>query len=778
MPEGATVALVGESGCGKSVTALSLARLVPEPPGFYAGGQVLFGGEDVLAMTARRLSGLRGRQLSYIFQEPGISLNPVFRVGHQIAEAVRLHRRDVKAGDETLRLMRRVGLGDPERRSRDYPHQLSGGMQQRVMIAMALACRPRLLVADEPTTALDVTIQAQILELLRSLQQQLGMAVLMITHNLGLVADCADIVNVMYAGRIVETGEAVPVLTSPAHPYTRALLDAVPRLEGDGAVEGNPRHGPQFRPTCRRAVSLPRVVPVSAIPVAKAIPPWRWWTTPSVARPRDTGPRACSRCRPRFTVALLELENVGVHFRTGAAPAGCVPWTGSASAWRKARVSGSSARAGAGRRRWPTPSSGWSRLRQDAFASTAVRWSTCRAGRSSCSGSGVQMIFQDPFESLNPRMSVGAMLSEVLHVHGLVSGREDCRARVGELLAAVGLDPQYAGRYPHEFSGGQRQRVGMARALAVGPSLVLADEPVSALDVSVQAQILNLLSGLREKMGLSYLFIAHDLAVVRHMWRKGAGDVPWPDRGVRHDQGGDGTPGTSLHGGPALRRAGCGSRPARAGRGSQPESCCGRTFPRLPRPSAGAPSTRAAIVPRKSAGTSRRPAGPCPTVITASVTWLPASDYRPPHVSESGAVRQRRCAHKYCSGVSRIAASRWPVSVDRMALTSALLVTCAFPDERLRGFHGRRSWGPVLRQYPKQSGAPVTRCSSAGETCVAAGRPRKSIITPLCRACWSIMSARISPCFRTRSSRLLSAACFGVRRNRSRGFRRCMKRSV
>lgn len=268
---GTTVALVGESGCGKSVTALSLARLVPQPPGFYAGGRIVFDGEDVLQMNERRLSDLRGREISYVFQEPGTSLNPVFRVGYQIIEAVKLHRKDVDPQAEAIRMMTMVGLPDPETRMRAYPHEMSGGMQQRVMIAMALVCRPKLLVADEPTTALDVTIQAQILELLSSLQQELKMAVLLITHNLGLVADTAHSVYVMYAGRVVESGMTEDVLTKPAHPYSRGLLDAVPRLGQAGdkplrmtGIPGSVPHparlpqGCKFAPRCTRAQDICR----------------------------------------------------------------------------------------------------------------------------------------------------------------------------------------------------------------------------------------------------------------------------------------------------------------------------------------------------------------------------------------------------------------------------------------------------------------------------------------------------------------------------------------
>ena len=263
---GETVALVGESGCGKSVTALSLARLVPQPPGVYEGGQILYQGRDVLNMDESALRRLRGKEISYVFQEPGESLNPVFRVGDQIGEAIRLHRANVKVRDEVVRLMNLVGLPEPERRMEAYPNELSGGMQQRAMIAMALACNPNLLIADEPTTALDVTIQAQIMELLGSLQKQLGMAVVLITHNLGLVADVAHWVNVMYAGRIVESGPTEEVLTRPQHPYTVGLLDAVPRLEGTaGRLKGingtvpNPARLPagcKFHPRCSKCQAI------------------------------------------------------------------------------------------------------------------------------------------------------------------------------------------------------------------------------------------------------------------------------------------------------------------------------------------------------------------------------------------------------------------------------------------------------------------------------------------------------------------------------------------
>lgn len=264
--KGETVALVGESGCGKSVTALSLARLVPQPPGVYEGGQILYQGQDVLKMGESAFRQLRGKEISYVFQEPGESLNPVFRVGYQIGEAIRLHRANVNVRDEVIRLMNLVGLPEPEQRMDAYPNELSGGMQQRAMIAMALACSPNVLIADEPTTALDVTIQAQIMDLLGSLQKQLGMAVVLITHNLGLVADVAHWINVMYAGRIVESGPTENVLTQPKHPYTMGLLEAVPRLEGtpgrlkgiDGTVP-NPAQLPdgcKFHPRCSKCQAI------------------------------------------------------------------------------------------------------------------------------------------------------------------------------------------------------------------------------------------------------------------------------------------------------------------------------------------------------------------------------------------------------------------------------------------------------------------------------------------------------------------------------------------
>jgi oligopeptide/dipeptide ABC transporter ATP-binding protein len=263
--EGETVALVGESGCGKSATALSLMRLLPEPPASYEGGRIRYAGRDVLALSERELLDVRGNEVAYVFQEPATSLNPVFRVDWQIAEAIRLHRTDVNVQEEVLRLLHLVGLPDPARRMRAYPHELSGGMQQRVMIAMALACRPRLLVADEPTTALDVTVQAQILSLLVSLQQQMGMAIVLITHNLGLVAEAAHRVNVMYAGRIVEAGPTAQVLSAPAHPYTRALLRAVPRLAGSegrlSGIEGTVPNPADLPPGCAFHPRCPGVQP-------------------------------------------------------------------------------------------------------------------------------------------------------------------------------------------------------------------------------------------------------------------------------------------------------------------------------------------------------------------------------------------------------------------------------------------------------------------------------------------------------------------------------------
>ncbi|MGE0800386.1 MAG: ABC transporter ATP-binding protein [Lautropia sp.] len=485
---GETVALVGESGCGKSTTALAVLRLLA--PGARISGRVNFDGQDLLGLDDASLRQIRGARISMIFQEPMTSLNPVHTVGDQIAETLRTHRaasrRDARHG--AIELLERVRIDQAARRVDDYPHQLSGGQRQRVMIAMAVACRPSLLIADEPTTALDVTIQAQILELLDGLRRDLAMGLLLITHDLGVVARWADRVAVMYEGRKVEEAPADRLLAQPQHPYTRGLIGA------------SLHTGPDLHYT------------EAALPEIRAS---RSNASESIAFVLHVPPRpAAAPARPDSSPPLLQVEALSVDYamRDG----------------RQRAVDAVSFRLAAGETLGLVGESGCGK---SSLSRTLVRLIEPAAGRILIGGTDVatlsgwalqsyrqqvQMVFQDPFGSLNPRRRVGDILEAVLVVHG-VRDRAVRRRRIAEMIDRVGLPHGSERRYPHEFSGGQRQRVGIARALVVRPALLICDEPVSALDVSVQAQILNLLVELKRGLGLSYLFISHDLAMVRYI---------------------------------------------------------------------------------------------------------------------------------------------------------------------------------------------------------------------------------------------------------------------
>jgi peptide/nickel transport system ATP-binding protein len=482
-----TVAVVGESGSGKSVTALSIMRLVP-PQNGKVEGSIRLGGRDLLTLPEKVMHQVRGNEVAMIFQEPMTSLNPVLTVGFQIAEALITHRgmsrREAEA--ETIRLFEKVRIPAAKSRFNEYPHRFSGGMRQRVMIAMALACKPKLLIADEPTTALDVTIQAQILELLKELQAEEGMAILFITHDMGVVAEIADRTVVMYNGEAVEQGTTEQIFAAPAHPYTRALLSAVPRL---GSMEGRAR--PMRFPV------VDKVTGTSDVPVE----------TPDTVKAAERPVLEVSGLTTRFDIlsGLLgkvsgrvhAVENVSFSLHAGETLAlvgesGCGKSTTGRSILRLIEPNSGS-----------VVVDGEDVLKMDGRDLREMR-------------KRMQIIFQDPFASLNPRMSVGAAIAEPLFAHGLASSSQ-ARERVAELLNRVGLKPDMASRFPHEFSGGQRQRICIARALALGPKLIIADEAVSALDVSVKAQVVNLMLDLQASMGLAYLFISHDIAVVERM---------------------------------------------------------------------------------------------------------------------------------------------------------------------------------------------------------------------------------------------------------------------
>jgi ABC-type glutathione transport system ATPase component len=498
---GETLALVGESGSGKSVSAMALLRLTDMTGGRIVSGEVLFRRRngpciDVVRQSPRQLRDLRGNDIAMIFQEPMTSLNPVFTIGDQIAEAITLHQKLGKreARARALEMLRRVRMPEAERQLDHYPHQLSGGMRQRAMIAMALSCRPALLIADEPTTALDVTIQAQILDLINLLKREIGMSVLFITHDMGVVAEVADRVVVMLAGRKVEEGPVQQIFAHPRHPYTRALLDAVPRL---GSMRGKPLPvkfpGVDIRRSEGEAVRA-QAQDLQTLEIPNTV---RGTEPILVVEGLTTRFDLRGGLFRRSKLRVHAVENVGFDLRAGETLAlvgesGCGKSTTGRSLLKLVE-----------------PTRGRIRFRgEDIMARDREALRPLRRH--------MQMIFQDPFASLNPRMTAGWLIAEPLKIHAIASGSE-AEDRVAELLRRVALEPEHASRYPHEFSGGQRQRICIARALALNPDLIIADEAVSALDVSIQAQIINLMMDLQVEFGLSYIFISHDLAVVERI---------------------------------------------------------------------------------------------------------------------------------------------------------------------------------------------------------------------------------------------------------------------
>jgi peptide/nickel transport system ATP-binding protein len=547
---GETFALLGESGCGKSVTAQGILRLLP-PAGRVLGGAVTFAGEPLLALPETAMRNWRGGRLAMIFQEPATSLNPVLTVGRQIGETLERHHglTGEAARQRMSELLRQVGIADPERRLGEYPFQLSGGMKQRVMIAITLAGEPELLIADEPTTALDVTVQAQILDLLSGLQAARGMAILLITHDLGVVARMAQRIGVMYAGELVEVAGRQAFFAQPRHPYTQALFAALPDGRQNGQLATLPGQAPSLAampPGCRFADRCAAVMPLCReqspdwreaaaghwlrCHLKAPLPSWeRGWgegerpLPPSSAdlhplpQPLSHQGRGESGSPP-----LLEVAALKVHFpirqgilRRAVGQVRAVD--GVSLAILPGRTLALVGESGCGKTtvgkallQLIPPTAGSVRLAGDELVGLAGR--QLRAARRQ-----MQMVFQDPFASLDPRQRVGEIISEGMSALRRDVAAVDRQAVIAALLRQVGLPVEAAERFPHEFSGGQRQRIAIARALAVQPQLLICDEPTSALDLSVQAQILNLLKQLQDELGIAYLFITHNFAVVRYL---------------------------------------------------------------------------------------------------------------------------------------------------------------------------------------------------------------------------------------------------------------------
>jgi peptide/nickel transport system ATP-binding protein len=538
---GETFALLGESGCGKSMTALSLLRLLPSS-GRIVGGEVVFQGHDVLRLPESAMREVRGGGIAMVFQEPMTSLNPVMSIGEQIAEAVERHgdSGDVSTVERVTKLLDAVRIPDPERRLGEYPHQLSGGMKQRVVIAIALAGNPALLVADEPTTALDVTIQAQVLDLLRTLQQERDMSILLITHDLGVVAETADRVAVMYAGQIVEQATRDAFFNDPRHPYSRKLFDSLPSMEKRSRdLQVIPGLVPSLQGQFSGCRFAPRCAEVMDV-CHQHIPQWfasdghgalchLYADTPDSrtgnqeeAHEAGAPGRQAHGPTPTAVETLLDTRGLEIYFpiqkglfKRTVGHVRAVDGVGlSIPRGRTLALVGES---GCGK---TTVGKGILQLLRvtggqvlfDGQELTTLAGAQLRRLRSE-----MQIIFQDPASSMNPRMLVGDIIAEGLVAQGIGAGREEHQRRVAALLDQVGMPAESAKRYPHEFSGGQRQRICIARALAVEPKLIICDEPTSALDVSVQAQILNLLKGLQDELQLSYLFITHDVSVVSYI---------------------------------------------------------------------------------------------------------------------------------------------------------------------------------------------------------------------------------------------------------------------
>lgn len=531
-----TVCLVGESGSGKSVTSKAIMRLIDYDNGVISNGQIQFKTDDLARLSSKELNKIRGKKIAMIFQEPSAAFDPVFTIGYQLTETIIKHTKLSKkqAWEKGTSLLKKVGLSEPEIRMKQYPNELSGGMLQRAMIAMALSCEPDLLVADEPTTALDVTIQAQIIQLLKEIKAELNMAVLLITHDLGVAAQLADRIVVMYAGKIVEEATVQQLFEKPHHPYSRGLLKSIPKsgtssqkkllsIEGTIPSLSDMPIGCRFSPRCPFATDKCR----------RESPPLEsfggresacWHTKELIERMDWFDDNEVTVSEPLGEVegeierdTLFEIRELSKYYPLKQSGKQLKAVNNVSFSIKEGETFGLVGESGSGK-----STLGRTILQLEKATSGDILFKgqsllNLKGSEMRKMRKNMQMIFQDPYGSIDPRWTIGEVIAEPLKTHFKGQSSKEVEVKVKALLQQVGLNPEWVGRYPHEFSGGQRQRIGIARAIAINPSFILADEAVSALDVSVQAQIINLLKDLQHSLGLTYLFIGHDLNVVRHI---------------------------------------------------------------------------------------------------------------------------------------------------------------------------------------------------------------------------------------------------------------------